>query len=131
MLDFVARNWIWIVLIGAMVAMHVRHGTGGHGSGGGGTGGGGGGCGAGHGGHQDNHRDQHSHDRRGRQHPEHHGAGGDRGLATNAGGRSGEFEAGDQPSSPMTSAGPISGALPSPALKSALSAEIHNATEVR
>jgi hypothetical protein len=66
MLDFVARNWIWIVLIGAMFAMHVRHGAGG--TGGHGTGGG---CGAGHGGHQHNHRDQQSHER---QRQGHHGA---------------------------------------------------------
>lgn len=39
MLDFLARNWIWIVLVGGMLVMHLR-GHGGHGSGG---------CGGGHG----------------------------------------------------------------------------------
>lgn len=32
MLDFITTNWMWIVLIGAMVVMHISHGGhGGHG----------------------------------------------------------------------------------------------------
>ena len=47
MITFLSANWLWIVLIGGMLFMHLGHG--GHGSGGG--------CGhAGHGGHGDAHK---------------------------------------------------------------------------
>lgn len=48
-MEWLAGNWIWIVLIGGMFAMHL-FGHGGHG-GHGGRGGRGGGHGGGHGGH--------------------------------------------------------------------------------
>lgn len=35
MLTFLATNWLWIVLIGAMAVMHLGHGTHNHGGGGG------------------------------------------------------------------------------------------------
>ncbi len=35
MLNFLTSNWIWILLIGGMLVMHLRHGHGGHGGGGG------------------------------------------------------------------------------------------------
>ena len=55
MLDFLSSNWVWILLIGGMLIMHLGHG-GGHGEHGGHDGHGGGaagrsghaGCGAGH-----------------------------------------------------------------------------------
>ena len=55
MLEFLNNNWLWILLIGSMVLMHLGHG-GGHGGHGGH-----GGCGGGH---------QHS----GHQHPAEHEA---------------------------------------------------------
>lgn len=33
MIDFVAANWVWIVVVVAMVAMHRRGGCGSHGHG--------------------------------------------------------------------------------------------------
>ena len=46
MLEFLSSNWLWILLIGGMVFMHLGHGGhGGHGGQGGGSGQ------AGHGGH--------------------------------------------------------------------------------
>lgn len=39
MLAFLASNWLWIVLMGAMLFMHRRHGKGHPGGGGSGTGG--------------------------------------------------------------------------------------------
>lgn len=55
MMSFLAANWIWIVLVGAMLAMHLRHG-GSHG-----------GCGAGHShtrssGEDAHHHESHDHD---------------------------------------------------------------------
>lgn len=35
MLDFIGTNWIWILLIGGMLVMHLGHGHGGHGGHGG------------------------------------------------------------------------------------------------
>lgn len=35
MLDFIATNWIWILLVGGMLVMHLGHGHGGHGGHGG------------------------------------------------------------------------------------------------
>ena len=64
MLEFLSNNWLWILLIGGMMFMHLGHGGhGGHGGGGGGSGQAGhtghGGCG----GHQHSgHRDQTSAD---------------------------------------------------------------------
>lgn len=40
MIGFLTANWLWILLIGAMVAMHLGHGRHGNGHGGGGCGGG-------------------------------------------------------------------------------------------
>ncbi|QUW85554.1 hypothetical protein SMIR_41605 (plasmid) [Streptomyces mirabilis] len=55
MTGFLTSNWIWILLIGAMLVMHLGHRHGGHG-GGGGTGGcGGGGGHVGHDARQDDH----------------------------------------------------------------------------
>ena len=50
MTRFLEANWIWILLIGGMLAMHLRHRHGGH------MGAGmGGGCGGSHGGHGQDH----------------------------------------------------------------------------
>ena len=48
MMSFLATNWIWIVLVGAMFAMHLRHGS--HG-----------GCGAGHSHARSSEADAHNH----------------------------------------------------------------------
>lgn len=53
MIRFLESNWIWILLIGGMLLMHVGHRHGGHA--GQGTGGGCGGGHTGHGGGQDHH----------------------------------------------------------------------------
>lgn len=50
MLGYLSANWIWILLIGGMLVMHLGHGRHGHGHGGGG--GGCGGHGASHDGHE-------------------------------------------------------------------------------
>lgn len=42
MLEFLSKNWLWILLIGGMAFMHLSHGS----HGGGGHGGHGAGCGA-------------------------------------------------------------------------------------
>ena len=54
MTRFIQENWIVIIFVVAMLAMHLGH-RGGHGGGqhGGGQHGGAGGCGGGHAGHQD------------------------------------------------------------------------------
>ena len=46
MLEYLGNNWLWILLIGGMVFMHLGHGSG-HGAHGGGTKGHAG-CGGGH-----------------------------------------------------------------------------------
>ena len=49
MLDFLSNNWVWILLIGGMLFMHLGHGGGHGGHGGeGGSRSGHAGCGAGH-----------------------------------------------------------------------------------
>ena len=47
MLEFLSNNWLWILLIGGMLVMHLGH-AGGHGAGHGAGQGGHGGCGGGH-----------------------------------------------------------------------------------
>lgn len=63
MLGFLSANWIWIVLIVGMLAMHLTHGHGGHGGGGHGRGGHGSG-GHGHGSHGGGHAGQDPHGER-------------------------------------------------------------------
>ena len=50
MLEFLSNNWLWILLIGGMLAMHLGHRghAGGHGAGHGAGQAGHGGCGGGH-----------------------------------------------------------------------------------
>ena len=65
MLEFLSRNWLWILLIGGMAFMHLSHGShggGGHGGhGGSGAGGHGAGCGAHTGAEQTGDHDLHAH----------------------------------------------------------------------
>ena len=77
MLEFLSNNWLWILLVGGMLVMHLGHGAGpgaGHGAGHGAGQGGHGGCGGGH---------QHSgHQQSGHQHSDHRPADAGREVGT-------------------------------------------------
>ena len=68
MIDFLSRNWPWIVFLGAMLAMHAGHLRGGHGgghAGHGGPGAGHAGCGNPGGDHRSGHAGDVAHTEKG------------------------------------------------------------------